>query len=198
MSRRTVVVAAATLVALPLAGAAASAAVPGSGAINGCYLAATGSLRIIDPASTDRLRNRCLATEAPISWNVAGAPGPAGPRGDAGPQGEPGPQGPQGPQGQAGPQGEPGPAGADGAPGPGLLAGYQRVERSFDLEDGGTEFLDVTCPDDKVVISGGYANFGGQVFENRVTTAHSWRVTARPGTNGGRITVFLICVDGQV
>jgi hypothetical protein len=94
--------------------------------------------------------------------------------------------------------GAPGPAGPQGEPGPGLLSGYQRYERSFDLSDGGTEFLDVTCPNDKVVISGGYANFGGQVFENRVTTDHSWRVTARSGPNGGRITVFLICIDAQV
>ena len=176
--RRTLVVLTAAAVAVSLTGAAWAAVPDGeTNAIHGCY-SQDGALRVIDPSSSDRKLRECTSKETAITWNQEGPSGEAG---------LPGADGAQGVQGPAGPQGE---------PGPGLLSGYERYERSFDLPDGGTEFLDVTCPNDKVVISGGYANFGGQVFENRVTTDHSWRVTARPGPNGGRITVFLICIDG--
>jgi len=46
--------------------------------------------------------NACLRYERPLSWNIAGSPGPAGP---AGPMGAPGPQGLAGVQGPVGPRG---------------------------------------------------------------------------------------------
>jgi hypothetical protein len=51
--------------------------------INACANISTGAVRVVFDGST------CKANEAPISWNVAGQPGPQGPSGPAGP---PGPQ----------------------------------------------------------------------------------------------------------
>jgi hypothetical protein len=87
-----------------LLGAATVAVAQGDGVIHACVAlpgsnaqsknvngeANTGSVRIV--SSPDDCRNG----EAPISWNVEGAPGPAG---EQGPQGVVGPQGEQGPPG---------------------------------------------------------------------------------------------------
>jgi hypothetical protein len=71
----------------------------------------------------------CEGTDAVISWNQRGAPGPQGPVGETGPAGPPGPaglqgplgpdgaEGPQGPRGRVGPEGSEGPAGPAGADG---------------------------------------------------------------------------------
>src|SRR5436190_8051819 len=76
--------------------------------IQACYNDTNGNLRLVNSPSD------CRNHENPISWNVAGAPGPqgpAGPQGSQGPAGPAGAQGPQGPQGPIGPQGPAGPAG---------------------------------------------------------------------------------------
>jgi hypothetical protein len=111
--------------AAALGGNALAASPADDGAINGCYLKATGLLRVIDPAQGEH----CTRFEIAIDWDQVGAPGPQGPTGPAGPQGPAGaagavgPQGPagpsgaQGPAGPAGPQGGIGPQGAQGAPG---------------------------------------------------------------------------------
>ena len=123
--RRAVLLGAAVVVGVPLAGVA-YAAVPGEdGVIHGCY-AADGALRVLDTASSDRRKRECTSRETAISWNQegpqgntgpAGPEGEVGPQGDPGPVGEPGPQGEKGPQGEVGPQGEKGDAGAAGAAG---------------------------------------------------------------------------------
>lgn len=62
---------------------AALASIPDSaGVIHGCYKAANGQLRIIDPAA-----DSCNNDEAAIQWNQTGPEGPAGPQGPAGPPG---------------------------------------------------------------------------------------------------------------
>ena len=86
----------AIVAAAALAGGVAYATIPNSdGVIDGCYLKATGSLRVIDPSKA----HRCLSVEKAIHWNQTG---PQGPTGLQGPAGASGPQGATGPQGPAG------------------------------------------------------------------------------------------------
>jgi Lamin Tail Domain/Collagen triple helix repeat (20 copies) len=85
---------------------------PGEAEINACRKLSNGVLRVPGP------RGRCRRNEQPLSWNVAGPPGPRGEPGPAGPPGEQGPSGPRGDAGPAGPQGPPGPQGPQGPPGP--------------------------------------------------------------------------------
>lgn len=137
--RRTLLIAAATVVSLPLVGAVASAAAPDGELIHGC-IGRDGTLRVIDPSSSDRRLRACTDQETAISWNQegpqgdtgaqgpAGDPGPAGPPGEKGDPGDPGPAGPVGERGAAGPAGPPGatgPAGPIGATGPAGPAGPQ-------------------------------------------------------------------------
>src|SRR3954452_17577722 len=95
-----------------LAGAAgvatATSMVQGSAttAIQACQNNGSGLLRIVDSTRD------CRKNETALTWNVAGATGPAGPAGATGPAG---PAGPTGPQGAAGGTG---PTGAAGATGP--------------------------------------------------------------------------------
>jgi len=89
-------------------------AAPPPNTIQACYNDTNGNLRLVNSPSD------CRNHETAISWNIAGAPGPAGPQGPPGPQGPAGPQGPvgsQGPQGAQGPQGIPGPQGPTGPAG---------------------------------------------------------------------------------
>ena len=59
---------------LVMAGAASAAVAPSDTVITGCYLKATGILRIIDVAAGQK----CLKIEQTISWNQTGPAGPAG------------------------------------------------------------------------------------------------------------------------
>ena len=108
--RRAALLGAAVVAGVSLAGAA-YAAVPGEdGVIHGCYTA-DGTLRVIDPSSSDRRKRECTSRETAVSWNQEG------PQGEAGPAGEPGPAGADGAMGPAGPAGEPGARGAQGEKG---------------------------------------------------------------------------------
>jgi hypothetical protein len=112
--RRSLVVLAAVVVAVPVTGAAWAAVPDGdTNVIHGCY-SRDGELRVIDPSSRDRKLRECTSKETAIWWNQEG------PRGEAGPPGADGAQGPAGPQGLPG---DPGVAGADGAHGPAGPAG---------------------------------------------------------------------------
>ena len=72
---------------------AARAAIPSnSGLITACRDTKSGALRAIDAD----LGQLCKASEARLTWNQAGVPGPAGPQG---PKGDTGAQGPVGPNG---------------------------------------------------------------------------------------------------
>lgn len=86
-SRVVMVVAAAVLV-LGVAGVAAAAIPTRSGVIVGCYKTSGGGLRVIDPSVT-----KCKSTETLLKWNQRGARGPAGPAGARGARGPAGPAG---------------------------------------------------------------------------------------------------------
>jgi len=111
-----------------VAGSIAYASIPDSnGTIHGCYNKALGSLRVIDPASHDPLKGKCLGSETAISWNQTGPAGPPGSAGVAGPKGDTGPQGATGntgAQGQAGPQGAKGDTGPQGPAAGNAIIGY--------------------------------------------------------------------------
>jgi Divergent InlB B-repeat domain/Collagen triple helix repeat (20 copies) len=111
----TILISAASGLALLAAGTAAGAAIAGpidsAGVIYGCYTtkAVSGSHALVlqDVGTT------CPSGTTAIQWNKQG---PAGPQGPQGPKGDPGPVGPQGatgPQGPQGPQGPPGPSSLD-------------------------------------------------------------------------------------
>jgi hypothetical protein len=107
--------------AVPLAVATgtgiATGAIPGSdGKISACYGKIGGVVRVIDVEKAPA--DKCTSLEKGISWNQAGAPGPAGPIGPAGPKGDKGDTGPAGVAGPKGDKGEPGPKGDQGDPGP--------------------------------------------------------------------------------
>jgi hypothetical protein len=71
-----------------------------------------GHLRIVSSAAD------CKPNETPLSWNIAGQPGPTGPTGPAGPAGALGQAGPAGPKGDTGATGATGQTGALGPAGP--------------------------------------------------------------------------------
>jgi hypothetical protein len=118
---------------------------PGESEINACRKLSSGLLRVPGPAG------RCRRNEQPLSWNVAGPPGP---RGEPGADGPPGEQGPSGPPGEAGPQGPPGPQGPQGPSGPpgeGLeaLADLEGISCATNAGDDGAVAIDQS--DDGVV-----------------------------------------------
>jgi hypothetical protein len=107
----------ATLATLLIGAAAATvhADIPQGGVVSACYAKSTGSIRVIDPATTS-----CKSSEIALSWSESGPQGPtgaAGPAGPAGPIGATGPAGPTGLTGATGAIGPVGPTGADGLPG---------------------------------------------------------------------------------
>jgi hypothetical protein len=100
-------------------GAIAYAAIPDpSGAIHGCYDKALGSVRVIDPSSSNPLKNKCRSYETALDWNQTGPQGPAGPAGAKGDTGAAGAAGPAGPKGDTGADGAQGPKGDQGDAGP--------------------------------------------------------------------------------
>jgi len=107
----------------------------------------------------------CSGSDLMLLPVIGACPGPAGPQG---PQGPAGPRGPAGPQGPQGPQGAPGPQGPQGDTGPqgpaGGLAGYEIVHNDLMFASNVlAEAASVTasCPQDKVVLGGGWATLGG-------------------------------------
>jgi Collagen triple helix repeat (20 copies) len=81
--------------------------------IHACANNINGDLKVVAAGAA------CPRNWTPLSWNVAGVPGPVGPPGPQGVQGLAGPQGPQGLPGTQGPQGVQGPAGPQGPEGQG-------------------------------------------------------------------------------
>jgi hypothetical protein len=66
-------------------GGIAVAAIPDEDGVISACVAADGTVRVIDPDSSDPKRRSCKSTETALSWNQKGQPGPTG---------APGPQGP--------------------------------------------------------------------------------------------------------
>ena len=201
-------IAAAALIAIPLAGVAADAAVPDgdSAVINWCYQRSSGQLRVVD-VSAAQGRGGCSSAEVPISWNevgpqgaagpagAQGAPGPAGeqgatgPAGPAGPSGAPGADGavgPAGPAGSVGPAGPAGPAGPDGpqgAPGTGGLTGLRQLSSPpFLLQPNQTFDNTVYCQADEIVVSGGFFITGDvTVLRSHPQGFNGWHVQGVAG-----------------
>ena len=156
--------------------------IPGpDGVIHACY-DDNGKVRLTDP----QLRP-CRGDETPLVWNQTG---PQGPKGDPGPQGPPGPQG------------SPGAAGPAGAAG---VSGYQQVTQSFNnftLAAQTESVHELSCPDGKKVLGGGYLlfNAGGFLANNSDGPASDtqWAVSVfNPNTSGsvtiGTVTFYAIC-----
>jgi hypothetical protein len=78
MSRRTLVIVAAALVALTVAGIAYASIPDSNGVIHGCYANKDGSLRVIDTGACDAKKETSLA------WNQSGPTGARGPTGVTG------------------------------------------------------------------------------------------------------------------
>lgn len=216
--RRTLVVLAAAVVAVPATGAAWAAVPDGeTDVIHGCY-SRDGGLRVIAPWSADRKLSECTSKETAISWNqegprgetgrpgADGLPGPAGPQGEPGEKGEPGigtvgPMGPTGPIGPMGPQGETGPQGPAGPPGPagGAPTGFRLVNTISDLPAGG-DINDViaNCPAGMRLFNAGYqiaANSSLSVLASFPISTTSWRYYVLGNEWGGRFIAWLGCVD---
>jgi hypothetical protein len=92
--------AATAVVALGVAAAAASGAIPSGsdGVIHACYqkpglLADPGAVRVIDKEAGQN----CRSNETALQWNQRGPRGETGPHGEQGPQGDKGDPGPPGP-----------------------------------------------------------------------------------------------------
>jgi hypothetical protein len=102
MDRKRITIIAAAIAAASLAAVGvAYAGIPGiGGVIHGCYVPASGTLRVIDNTQAS-----CKPQETALDWNQTGPPGPKGDQGAPGPKGDPG---------IPGPKGDPGPPGASG------------------------------------------------------------------------------------
>jgi hypothetical protein len=145
--RRTLGLAAATVVGLVGAAAIATAAVDGGGQIHACKNKRHGLVRLVGGVSA------CKSNETTASWNQQGPAGPAGPPGPTGPEGPPGLPGPAGPPGPAGSKGDPGAQGPPGPAGITSLEGFQGIAcTTFDglsgqIEVGitATDLITLTC-----------------------------------------------------
>jgi hypothetical protein len=102
----------AAIVGLTTVGSLAYASIPDAGGtIHACYDNALQQLRVIDTASSDPIRGKCLTNEKAITW------GQTGPKGDPGAPGAPGQDGAKGDPGTPGAPGAPGAKGDKGDPG---------------------------------------------------------------------------------
>jgi hypothetical protein len=200
-SRPTIIVSAVALAALASGGGAALAAtssIPDAqGVIHGCYLSATGALRVIDTNAGQS----CKSSEIALQWSQKGPQGPQGPPGPVGPTGAPGPVGATGPQG---PQGDPGPTGAAGPAGPAgpgtTITEHSQIFFYSGIGANPTNHLD--CPAGTTLVSGFAGNSdpgdpqdpGGHVQdqypEGNGWTAHS--VLNFPYLNSGT-TIWIWC-----
>jgi len=88
ITRKTI--AALTVVAAAIAATAAFAAIPdGGGVIHGCYVQATGTLRVTDTQTN--VPKACTSKETALDWNQQGPQGLQGTPGKDGAKGDPGP-----------------------------------------------------------------------------------------------------------
>lgn len=205
---RAAIVIAATVIAVPVLGAVAYAAIPaGDGTVNACY--ATGSL-LGPPKGTVRVVDegeRCRANELALQWNQAGQPGPQGPQGLQGPEGAQGAPGPAGPIGPTGPVGPQGPKGDTGPAGPSGLSGYQVLYASTTDEPAQFKSKVIWCPAGKLALGGG-ASISGPALAVLHTSVPNgdgigpatpgWFAGAQTVTSssqGWTLTVFTICAN---
>jgi hypothetical protein len=175
----------------------ASATIPSSGKIFGCFAKSNGALRVVQPGQ------KCKSGEQPLFWNqqgpkgdpgLPGAKGPAGPAGAKGLTGPPGPKGDKGPAGPAGPKGDRGPQGPAGS---GVGKTVHRVKTQ--IVGVGTQSVSVRCAPGERVTGGGFdlvddgPNFrvtsSGPTFGDEGWNAQAQNDTGIPES----LTVFAIC-----
>jgi hypothetical protein len=160
-----------------LASAIVYAAIPDpNGVFHGCYAKAKGTLRVIDPSTSN-----CSSKEVAITWNQTGLAGPAGPAGQSGPAGQTGPAGPAGP---------PGPAG---------VSGYEIITNLGNLPPNGTVAVIATCPAGKRVTGGGYVvpAVGDVTSLSRPEGDNAWRVDFKSNGGSGDASAYAICVTAN-
>jgi len=184
--------------ALAVGGMALATIPGGSGVIHGCYNDVNGGLRVVDDGTT------CKDRETAIQWNQLGPQGPQGLPGPAGPAGPPGASGlagPAGPAGAQGPAGPEGPAGPQGARGPSAATGLSVTDTDpVIVEPGQWGEAIATCPDNKVVISGGFAQTGVEmeilVSTRLGSSEKAWQVVARNlnARLNGTLVATAVCV----
>jgi hypothetical protein len=154
---RIAVLATAAVAGLGLAAGIAYATIPDSGVIHGCYQKNDGQLRVIDTQAGAG----CRASEQPLDWNEAGAPGPAGPPGPQGPKGDPG--------------ATPSLSTYD------VDSGYVGVSPGEELDVG------VQCDPGDLSVGGGYI-LSSKTLQVRITSPdpHGWEVdVVNPSANSG-------------
>jgi hypothetical protein len=184
---------AACIAAVVVGSGVALATVTGGGSVDTCYTKAGGTLRVIDPSTT-----QCRRNETGLAWTQTPAQGPKGDAGSAGPKGDAGPQGLQGPKGYPGIIGLPGPTGPQGPQGPPGSHGYVIVwgeQRS--LPPLGAVIGSAACPAGKTPVGGGFLLDNADVEESQADAqVPGWRVTARGGATGGSFMPIAICGRG--
>jgi len=183
-----------------LGGAVAFGAIPGTGGqIDACVLKVGGVLRAVD---TEKGEHCSQALERPLSWNVAGQPGPAGPKGDPGAAGNAGPAGPTGDPGPQGPKGDTGPAGPQGSPGAATVQTYRVIGPIVSFHAAETPLSSASCNVGDQAIGGGFHYSGDNATVHRSEslmtgqTPTGWQVQMfnPPGAAPGSFDVSVICL----
>lgn len=106
---------------------AASACHAAGNVINGCYQKNKGQMRVL------AMKEKCLPSELPISWNIVGSQGSIGPTGLQGPIGLTGPQGPAG------------------------VLGFYIVTTAFTVDESGNSDFSASCQAGDQVTGGGFS-----------------------------------------
>jgi Collagen triple helix repeat (20 copies) len=208
-----------------------------SGAYHGCVNGTNGALRVVVPGESCRQHEVAIdwsqtgpqgtkgdkgdkgdtgATGAQGPKGDTGATGAQGLKGDTGATGAVGPQGPAGPQGLKGDTGAQGPTGATGATGatgpqgpagPGSNLSLIEVHKDVSVGAFASEWVDVQCPSDRIVVSGGFRTFNTTV-DASLHSGGSWGLFTPSGQGngwlvhvssvvGGNLTVTANCLKGS-
>jgi hypothetical protein len=137
---------------------------------------------------------------------LQGVKGETGPQGLQGLKGDTGPPGPQGPQGLQGAKGDTGATGPQGPPGPGTNLSVIEVAKDVSVGPLSSQWLDVQCPSDRTVISGGFRTFNVTV-DASLHSGGTWGLFTPSGQGngwlvhtssviGGNVTVTANCIKG--
>jgi len=192
-----------------------------AGVYHGCVNSVNGNMRVVLPTDT------CKNNEVAIDWNQQGPEGLQGPKGDTGPKGDKGDKGDtglQGPKGDTGPQGiqgvkgdtgaqglkgdtgpqgvkgdkgDTGATGAQGPPGPGSNLSVIEVAKDVSVGPLSSQWLDVQCPADRIVVSGGFRTFNVTV-DASLHSGGTWGIFTPSGQGNGWLVHTSSVVGGNV
>lgn len=84
--------------------------------------------------------------------------------------------------------------------GPAGVTGYEKIVHRGTLPRNGSVVIIATCPDGKLVISGGYdvPRFVGTTGLSRQDGDHAWRAHFKSNGGSGTVSVFAICVTASL